>query len=85
MEHPYNALYTAKETALLAGAHTQMQGDQSTLEHRLREMAFYLTEQQQTGADAMFVMDLHEAADMIGRKGKYHPSHDLRINRSSTG
>lgn len=62
MSNPYEDLYTAKETALLAGARTKVEGDPDTLAHRLSEMAFYLCENQKTGADALFVMDLHAAA-----------------------
>lgn len=65
MSNPYEAIWTAKSSAILAGAETGVLPAIGTLSERLRNFAYYMTEQQKTGADAMLVFDLHAAADKL--------------------
>lgn len=67
MQNPYEAIYSAKQVAILGGARIDASPNTDTLPERLRQMAHYLTENQTTGADAMFVMDLHDAVKTIER------------------
>lgn len=68
MEHPYNDIWKAKETAIVAGARTQLEPQTDMkLSDRLQEMSYYLTERQQCGADVMFLMDLREVIKLLKR------------------
>lgn len=67
MTNPYEALYGEKEAAALGGGRVAFTSDASTLSDRLRRMAYYLTENQKTGADALFVMDLQDAARKLSK------------------
>lgn len=65
-QNPYVAIATAKTTAILAGACTQLRpvGD---LGDRLREYAFFRQEQATVAADAFLVSDLLDASDKLKR------------------
>lgn len=65
MENPYLAIGTAFVTGVLAGARTEVKSRSGTLSERLQNFAFYMTEQQSHPGDALLVMDLHNAFNIL--------------------
>lgn len=70
MQNPYKSLGTAFVTQVVAGARTEVKSNVGTLSERLRQYAYYVTEQQKDAGDALLVMDLHDAAKELRRLGK---------------
>lgn len=69
MENPYTEFGKATVDRIIDGERVEVTNQPGTSE-RLRQFAYYMTENQNTPADAMLVMDLHTAADALKRAGK---------------
>ncbi len=65
MKNPYEAIAKAKVTGILAGARTAAVPNVGALHERIREYAFYMTENQKTPTDTMLVFDLQSAAKLL--------------------
>lgn len=66
MVNPYIAYAEQMTGAILDGERVEITPtDQPGLSDRLRNLAFYCTENQKTAADALLVIDLHAAADAL--------------------
>ncbi len=67
MANPYKAYGAAWTTGVIAGARSEVKSHVGTLSDRLRQFAYYMTEQQKDAGDALLVMDLHDAVKIIKR------------------
>lgn len=65
MEHPYYALGEAMVSSILAGNRGKVEGNQTGLSDRLRQMAYYITENAVEAGDALFANDLLDAAKRL--------------------
>lgn len=65
MEHPYYALGEALVSSILAGNMGKIEGNQIGLSDRLRQMAYYVTENAVETGDALFANDLLDAAKRL--------------------
>lgn len=65
MEHPYHALGEALVSSILAGNRGKVEGNQIGLSDRLRQMAYYVTENAVEAGDALFANDLLDAAKRL--------------------
>lgn len=65
MENPYYALGEAMVASILAGNRGKIEGNQIGLSERLRQMAFYVTENAVEAGDALFANDLLDAAKRL--------------------
>lgn len=62
MENPYHQLGEDLVSSILAGNHGKLTGNQIGLSDRLRQMAYYVTENAVEAGDALFANDLLDAA-----------------------
>lgn len=65
MENPYHALGNAMVDSVLAGNLAKIEGKQIGLSDRLRQYAYYLTENMIEAGDGLLVNDLLDAAKRL--------------------
>lgn len=65
MENPYNTLGEAFVSSVTAGNRGKIEGRQEGLSDRLRQYAYYLTENMVEASDALLVNDLLDAAKRL--------------------
>lgn len=65
MKNPYHILGDALVDSVVAGNRGKIEGKQEGLSDRLREYAYYLTENMVEAGDALLVNDLLDAAKRL--------------------
>lgn len=70
MKHPYHSLGEALVSSVLAGNRGKVEGNQIGLSDRLRQMAFYTTENAVEAGDALFANDLLDATKRLERSSQ---------------